>query len=127
MVNIGLTTFAENPEPTRSDGHAWSASPLYEFFATICGINPSSAGFKTVRIEPKLGNLKHIKASIPHPKGEVKVEFKKNEGATELSYVNISLPEGVKGEFVNAKNKVIEFTNTLILAEKRKIKPLHSK
>ncbi|HVZ26275.1 MAG TPA: hypothetical protein VG842_09485, partial [Sediminibacterium sp.] len=38
MIANGLTTFAENPDPTRSDCHAWSASPLYDFLATICGI-----------------------------------------------------------------------------------------
>ena len=27
MIAAGLTTFAEEPEPTRSDCHAWSASP----------------------------------------------------------------------------------------------------
>jgi alpha-L-rhamnosidase len=54
MLARGLTTFAERPDPTRSDCHAWSASPLYEFLATVCGVEPASPGFKTVRIEPHL-------------------------------------------------------------------------
>ncbi len=33
------------------------AHPLYHFFATILGIRPASAGFRTVRIEPQLGSL----------------------------------------------------------------------
>ncbi|RYG15015.1 MAG: alpha-L-rhamnosidase, partial [Chitinophagaceae bacterium] len=41
MIKTGLTTFAENPDPSRSDCHAWSASPNYDFLATICGITPS--------------------------------------------------------------------------------------
>ena len=49
MLNIGLTTFAEQPEPTRSDCHAWSSSPNYDFLATICGIMPGSPGFASVR------------------------------------------------------------------------------
>ena len=31
MLELGLTTFAETAEPTRSDDHAWSAHPNYDF------------------------------------------------------------------------------------------------
>jgi alpha-L-rhamnosidase len=47
---LGLTTFAEKPDPTRSDCHAWSASPNYDFLATVAGIEPALPGFKTVKI-----------------------------------------------------------------------------
>ncbi len=40
MLDMGLTTFAENPEPTRSDCHAWSAAPNYQFLSTVLGVNP---------------------------------------------------------------------------------------
>ena len=42
MIANGLTTFAENPDPTRSDCHAWSSSPNYDFLATICGVKPGA-------------------------------------------------------------------------------------
>ena len=35
MLQLGLTTWAEKPEPTRSDSHAWSAHPNYGLLATI--------------------------------------------------------------------------------------------
>ncbi len=131
MVNIGLTTFAENPEPTRSDCHAWSASPIYEFFATICGVNSSSAGFKTVRIDPNMGKLNYVKASIPHPKGTIKIELKKSENATNYEYADISLPDGVVGELVLGKNHVQKFTKSLIInawvSQRAHVKPLHAK
>ena len=130
MVNIGLTTFAENPEPTRSDCHAWSASPIYEFFATICGVNPASAGFKTVRISPNMGKLNHVKASIPHPKGTIKIELRKNANSTNYEYASISLPDGVEGELVLG-NDVQKFTKELIVnttvSKRSHTKPLHSK
>lgn len=68
MVANGLTTFAENPDPTRSDCHAWSASPVYDFLSTICGIIPGSPGFETATIRPALGGLKEVHGSMPHPK-----------------------------------------------------------
>ena len=67
MIDIGLTTFAETPEPTRSDCHAWSSSPNYDLLATVCGVEPASPGFATVRIAPHPGHLKQIKGVVPHP------------------------------------------------------------
>src|SRR5690606_27859021 len=57
MLSLGLTTFAETPEPTRSDSHAWASVPNYEFLATLCGIRPAEPGFKSVVIQPALGEL----------------------------------------------------------------------
>ncbi|MDR1103326.1 MAG: glycoside hydrolase family 78 protein [Tannerella sp.] len=97
MLRTGLTTFAENPEPTRSDCHAWSASPNYDLLATVCGVEPAEPGFKSVRIEPHLGHLKSVRGQVPHPKGTIKVELKKTETGIAGS---VSLPEGLQGVFV---------------------------
>ena len=77
MLGAGLSTFAETPDPTRSDCHAWSASPVYYFLSLVAGIKPASAGFKSVRIEPNLGSLKNIDASMPHKLGTIRVKLKK--------------------------------------------------
>ncbi|WP_234735755.1 family 78 glycoside hydrolase catalytic domain [Tellurirhabdus bombi] len=95
MLAMGLTTFAENPEPTRSDCHAWSASPNYEFLATVCGINPASPGFKSVSITPYLGTLEFVEGSMPHPAGEISVRFEK--GATGSLKGFVSLPNNLTG------------------------------
>ncbi|PWT99824.1 MAG: alpha-L-rhamnosidase [Bacteroidetes bacterium] len=97
MIKRGLTTFAENPEPVRSDCHAWSASPLYEFLTTVCGINSASPGFSKVRIEPYLDNLNKISGSVPHPKGSVDVNLEKSGNGLKAE---VSLPAGVSGEFI---------------------------
>ena len=52
MLNRGLTTWAETADPTRSDCHAWSASPNYDLLSIVAGIQPAAPGFKRVRIEP---------------------------------------------------------------------------
>ncbi|MBN1999449.1 alpha-L-rhamnosidase, partial [candidate division KSB1 bacterium] len=106
MLDIGLTTFAERPEPTRSDCHAWSASPNYEFFATVCGVTPASAGFKTVRIEPRLGPLLWVKGEMPHPQGRIKVALERvrKDGLKGI----VELPDGIEGVIIwNGKEKEI--------------------
>lgn len=98
MLKNGLTTFAEKPDPTRSDCHAWSASPEYDFLATICGIMPDAPGFKRVRIEPALGELTEVNGSMPVPNGTITVMLtRKNKNGIEAE---ISLPENTSGRFI---------------------------
>jgi alpha-L-rhamnosidase len=97
MIAMGLTTWAETPEPTRSDSHAWSASPTYDLPTIVAGIRPGSPGFRTVLIEPHLGSLTHVIARMPHPKGIVLVEFTRNRDQVRSV---ITLPVGVDGELV---------------------------
>lgn len=97
MLDRGLTTFAEQPDPTRSDCHAWSASPVYEFLATVCGIEPGSPGFASVRVEPHLGHLQHAEASVPHPRGDIKVAFVRDGAGLKAT---VTLPPGLRGELV---------------------------
>src|SRR5450755_3178172 len=61
-IKMGMTTWAEIPDinNSRSDCHAWGASPNIEFFRTVLGIDSDAPGFAKVRIEPHLGTLKNI-------------------------------------------------------------------
>jgi hypothetical protein len=97
MVSQGLTTWAEQPEPTRSDSHAWSAHPNYDFLTIVAGIRPGTPGFATVTVAPHLGSLKHVVVAVPSPKGMVEAEY-----AVEHSQVKavITLPTGVSGELL---------------------------
>jgi alpha-L-rhamnosidase len=97
MLDRGLTTFAEKPDPTRSDCHAWSATPVYELLATVCGIEPASPGFSTVRIEPHLGPLRRAEGIVPHPRGEIRVTLVRRG---ESLLAEVALPTGVTGSFV---------------------------
>jgi hypothetical protein len=95
MLDQGLTTFAEEPDPTRSDCHAWSASPVYYFLSLVCGIKPYEPGFKSVQIEPHLGRLNWIKGSMPHRLGPISVSLRKND-QNNLSG-EVILPENLTG------------------------------
>lgn len=98
MLAMGLTTFAENPEPTRSDCHAWSASPNYDFLATLCGIEPDSAGFARIKIQPAPGALTTVQASMPHPDGTIQVSLQR-KGRNGIQGV-IDLPPHTTGRFI---------------------------
>jgi hypothetical protein len=97
MVSLGLTTWAESPEPTRSDSHAWSAHPNFDLLTIVAGIRPSSAGFKTVTIEPHLGAVSEIEAGLPTPKGMVEVKYHRVSNRVEAQ---VTLPTGMSGGLI---------------------------
>jgi len=98
MLALGLTSAPENPEPTRSDTHAWSAHPNYGLLATVLGVRPSSPGFRTVIIGRALGPLHHAEGRVPHPLGDIDVSFAR-EGNRGLR-AEITLPPGLSGELL---------------------------
>jgi alpha-L-rhamnosidase len=97
MLKLGLTSAPENPEPTRSDTHAWSAHPNYGLLATVLGVRPSSPGFRTVRIAPALGPLRRAEGRVPHPLGDIEVKLVR-EGERSLN-AEVTLPRGLAGTF----------------------------
>ena len=94
LKTLGLKTPIEHPEPSRSDCHAWSSHPLYHFFATVLGIRPADLGFRSVEIRPQLGRLGSADGSLVHPRGEIVVAFRVEDGSLRGS---VELPEGVAG------------------------------
>ena len=98
-ISMGLTTWAETSDlnGTRSDCHAWGASPNIELFRTVLGIDSDAVAFKKVRIEPHLGGLKEIGGSVPHPAGDISVHYKAGGNRLEAEII---LPSGVEGTFV---------------------------
>ena len=97
MVSLGLTTWAETPEPTRSDSHAWSAHPNYDFLTIVAGIRPGAPGFATVTVAPHLGTLKHLSAAVPSPKGMIEAEYTVEQSTVRAV---ITLPASLSGELI---------------------------
>jgi hypothetical protein len=73
LPDQGFVTTPEQPEPSRSDCHAWGAHPLYHFLASILGIRPASPGFRSAVIAPCLGPLAWASGEMPHPAGTITV------------------------------------------------------
>jgi len=101
-TTCGETGFASHD---RSDCHAWSAHPAYFMLSSVCGINPADVGFNTVKITPHLGDLKNVKADMPHPKGRISVEYQKTKEGLKT---RINLPAGLHGVFeLNGVTKIL--------------------
>jgi alpha-L-rhamnosidase len=96
LSSQGFVTTPEEPEPSRSDCHAWGSHPLFHFYATILGIRPSTMGFKQVEIRPQLGPLQNVSGRMVHPSGWIEVELRRAGNHLEGK---ITLPEGVTGVF----------------------------
>ncbi|MEY2894410.1 MAG: hypothetical protein RIS42_129 [Bacteroidota bacterium] len=94
-IDMGLTTWAETSDisTSRSDCHAWGSSPNIEFFRIVLGVDSDAPAFAKVKIEPHLGELKEVEGVVPHPRGEIQVQYKPGAAL-------ITLPGTVSGSFV---------------------------
>ena len=99
-TTCGETGFASHD---RSDCHAWSAHPAYFLLSSVCGIKPADIGFNKVIVEPHLGKLTSLKASMPHPKGRILVDYKI---VKEKLIGSVVLPKGLEGTWVFGEQKM---------------------
>ncbi|WPV01935.1 alpha-rhamnosidase [Mucilaginibacter sp. cycad4] len=114
-ISNGLTTWAETSDLdyTRSDCHAWGASPNIEFYRTVLGIDSYAPGFTKVKIEPHLGNSSwnDIGGEIPHPKGKISVKYLHKANYQDINIVlpsetsGILIWKGVAYPLVSGENK----------------------
>ncbi len=98
-IVLGMTTWGETSQvlTKRSDAHAWGASPNIEFFRIILGIQSAAPQFSKVLIQPNIDDFDKISGTMPHPNGEIKVDYKQTKNGLKA---DINLPEGVEGTFV---------------------------
>jgi hypothetical protein len=98
-IKMGLTTWAEVSDlpNSRSDCHAWGASPNIEFFRIVLGIDSDAPGFRKIKIEPHLGSLTHVSGEIPHPNGKVAVAYALDNGKWKIKIV---LPAKTSGTLI---------------------------
>jgi alpha-L-rhamnosidase len=98
-IQMGLTTWVETSDidQTRSDCHAWGASPNIEFYRTTLGIDSDGLAFSKVKIEPYLGELSNIQGKMPHPKGEISASYLQENNQWKIT---INLPKAIIGTLV---------------------------
>ena len=83
--------------------HAWSGGPLTLLSQKVCGIAPTSPGFKTFLVKPQMGSLMEASATVDTHYGKIKVSLRKS-GRTIL--MEIEVPEQTSAVVVSPKGKV---------------------
>ena len=91
MISLNATTwFESSPFTTRSDCHAWSSVPIYEFSACILGVKPT---VNEVIVKPYVFANDFAKGTVMSPIGKISVDWKKENGTL---YLKVNAPEKVK-------------------------------
>ena len=96
LLKQNFTSWPENPDPSRSDTHAWSAHPTADLLRIVAGIRPGAAGFASVVIAPNLGDLQRLDAASAHANGLIRTRYARDGDQLR---VEIGLPPGLSGRF----------------------------
>ncbi len=108
MLDLGLTTWAEDVISNRSDCHAWGSVPLQHFPKYELGIEPLLPGFERVGISPSPSSLKDANGVIPTPRGDIVVSWERQISSHRRIY-NCRIPGGMEFEITpNAEDVITE-------------------
>jgi alpha-L-rhamnosidase len=96
QLKNNLTTWPEIPtSDSRSDCHAWSSIPLYEFTRNFLGVRPLTPGFEGIEVKPMISYVKDLKGCVATPKGKVEVQW---EYSNSTYSIQVTFPQGVVGK-----------------------------
>ena len=78
-----------------SYNHAWSGGPLTILSSYVAGVKVVEPGFKVFSVCPNLGNLSHVKVTVPLSGGRfIEADVKKD---AERCVLELAVPEGTAG------------------------------
>lgn len=83
--------------------HAWSGGPLTMLSQKVCGIEPTSPGFRTFRVRPRMGTLTEVSATVATHYGDIRVKLHKSGRSVTAEIV---VPENTSAEFISGKGNV---------------------
>ena len=68
--------------------HGWASGPTAWLSQHVLGVEIVEPGYKTVKINPHLGNLEWVEGSVPTPFGDIKISHKKGNDGKVVSKVS---------------------------------------
>lgn len=92
MAEDDYSTLWELWDKSSSLNHAWSGGPLITMSKYIAGISVDEQDCLKYRIRPRLGQLKHVKCSVPTKYGILTVQITKEKDGCR---VHVDCPEGI--------------------------------
>ena len=132
MLNLGATSFWEEYNPSKKGAehlamygrefgkslcHAWGASPIYLLGKYYLGVKPTSPGYQTYSIEPKLGGLQWMQGKVPTPDSEIEMFADKKQlkikgaaGVGAVRFKSKSKPTGKNLVVKSGTNNLYEIT-----------------
>ena len=93
LLDLHCTTCPEEPLNGRSECHAWSALPMYEFIRTIAGIRPKESGWKEIEVRPELSYVPDIRGVVATPAGKIYFDFNKAEDSRKVKVERVQQSE----------------------------------
>ncbi len=106
MIDLGCTTWCENPDDPRSECHAWSCAPLYEFSANVLGVKYSLGD--EITIAPQTMGLASAAGVVLTRFGAVSVEWANHDGRFNIKIIS---PENVEKNLLLPNEKRYVFTD----------------
>jgi hypothetical protein len=94
MVESPLTTLWEFWDLSGSYNHPWAGGVLTVLSQYIAGITPTAPAWERFEIQPRLGDLKSIDATVPTTKGPIRVSIRRDEKKITLK---LDAPPGTSG------------------------------
>ena len=87
--------------------HGWSGGPLTLLSQKVCGIEPTSPGFRTFRIRPQMGYLKQASCHVSSVSGEISVNIQRKGKKLQI---DVTVPSGTTAEvvFPSGKTKTLQ-------------------
>lgn len=79
-----------------SSSHAWSAAPTYYLSTEVLGVQlgyPLSEGLEPVTISPHAESLSWARGVVPHPSGDIAVDWRADDQVLHLS---VRAPPGLR-------------------------------
>ena len=111
LLDNGVTTWPEDNVTQRSECHAWSAIPLYDFIAVTLGVRPAKPGYDEILVKPASLYMGNMQADIATSKGTIRIKrsVKKDADSYHVS-LEINLPAVLPVHIYLSESECVTFT-----------------